>query len=99
MQNLRLLVGSLLLVLAAGCSTEKIAGNTTDAVVFIGKTALKGVVGAGKLAAKGAAAVVRKLREPTDGYKAGTIVCLDQNDDIYAAVEEQDGDFVCPRNV
>lgn len=84
------------LVAVAACSSEKIADNTTDAVVFTGKTIVRGAVGAGKLVYKGAAAGVRALQEPTDEYPAGTIVCLAEDGRVYAAVEEVDGKSVCP---
>lgn len=89
-----LLVAAVLLT--AGCSSSKIADNTTDAVVFTGKTLVKGAVGTGKLVYKGTAAGIAELREPTDEYPAGTIVCLNADGQIYAATIEVDGKTLCP---
>ncbi len=83
-------------VVLAGCSSSKIADNTTDAVVFTGKTLVKGAVGAGKLVYKGTAAGIAELKEPTEEYPAGTIVCLNTEGQIYAATVEVDGKTVCP---
>ena len=46
------------IVVAAGlslsaCSTERVVDNTVDATGFVAKTAVKGVVGVGKLGVKG----------------------------------------------
>lgn len=78
------------------CSSEKIADNTTDAVLFTGKTIVRGAVGAGKIVYKGTAAGIRALQEPTEEYPAGTLVCLNADGQIYAAVTEVDGKNVCP---
>lgn len=93
----RVILMSALVLGGAACSTEKIADNTTDAVVFVGKTAVRGAAGAGKLAYRGAAAGVRTLRQPTEEYPAGTIVCLDDDGEIYSAAQQTvDGRTVCP---
>lgn len=49
------LVGALAAVSA--CSTEQVANNTGSTVGFVAKTAVKGTVGAGKLAVRGVKAV------------------------------------------
>ena len=80
----------------ASCSTAKIADNTTDAVVFVGKNAVKGVFGASRLVVRGAASGVQRLQRPTDGFPTGTIVCLNDAGEKYAAAVETDGKFICP---
>jgi len=40
-------------VLVSACSTEQVLKNIVDATGFVAKTAVKGPVGAGKLAVKG----------------------------------------------
>lgn len=42
----------------AGCSGEKIVDRTVDSTLWVGKTAVKGTVGAGKLAVRGAGRVL-----------------------------------------
>lgn len=44
------------------CSTEQVVDNTVGATGFVAKTAVKGTIGAGKLAVKG----VRKATEDDD---------------------------------
>lgn len=84
-------------VALSGCSSEKVFDNTTDAVVFVGSTAVKGVYGASRLVVRGAAAGVRRLQRPVEEYPAGTIVCYNSSGDIYAAaIEDSEGRFVCP---
>ncbi len=85
------------LLAIAGCSREQVFDNTTDAVVFVGSTAVKGVYGASRLVVRGAAAGVRRLQRPVEDYPAGTIVCYNNSGDIYAAaIEDSEGRFVCP---
>ncbi len=50
------LVGAI--VALSACSTERVVDNTVDATGFVTKTAVKGTIGAGRLAVKGAKAVV-----------------------------------------
>lgn len=38
----------------AACSTESVVDNTVGATGFVAKTAVKGTIGAGKMAVKGA---------------------------------------------
>ncbi len=80
----------------SACSSAKIFDNTTDAVVFVGSTAVKGVYGASRLVVRGAAAGVKRLQTPSDGYPAGAIVCLNEEGVTYAEAVETDGKFVCP---
>ncbi|MHA6346405.1 hypothetical protein [Roseivivax sp. CAU 1761] len=47
----------------ANCTTEKAVDNTVDGTLFVTKTAVKGVVGAGKLAVKGTNAAVQKATD------------------------------------
>ena len=82
--------------LLSACSREKVFDNTTDAVVFVGSTAVKGVYGASRLVVRGAAAGVRRLQRPVDEYPAGTIVCYNDQGEIYSAAVEVDDKFVCP---
>lgn len=80
----------------ASCSSEKIFDNTTDAVVFVGSSAVKGVFGASRLVVRGAAAGVKRLQRPSGEYPAGTIVCMNARGETYAAAVEQDGKYLCP---
>lgn len=41
------------MVTVSACSTERVVDNTADATGFVAKTAVKGVVGVGKLGVKG----------------------------------------------
>lgn len=41
------------LAVVSACSTEQVVDNTVGATSFIAKTAVKGTVGAGRLAVKG----------------------------------------------
>jgi len=50
------LIGAVLTLSA--CSTDQVASNTGSTVGFVAKTAVKGTVGAGKLAAQGGKKVV-----------------------------------------
>lgn len=45
-------------VLLSACSAEKVVDNTVDGTLFVGRTAVKGVVGAGKLAVRGTGAAI-----------------------------------------
>lgn len=83
-------------MLGSACSRESVAENTADAVIWTGKTAVRGVYGAGKLAYRGAAAGIGKLREPKAGYPAGTVVCLNDEGEIYAAAEIRQNEAICP---
>ncbi|MEM7488317.1 MAG: hypothetical protein AAF390_04240 [Pseudomonadota bacterium] len=89
-----------ILLLAAlalpGCTAVTVADTAVDAVVFTGTTAVRGAVGAGRLVTRGAAAGVRALSEPEDGYPAGTVVCLDDTGAIYAAAVEGPDGPTCP---
>jgi len=85
------------LILGA-CSAENIADNTGDAVIFVGKTAVKGVVGVGKFAYRGGKAAVTKARSSTaerGDFPAGTAVCTNASGGYYAALENAEGQFVC----
>ena len=42
----------------SACSTEKVVDNTVDAGLFASRTAVKGVVGAGKLVVRGTGAAI-----------------------------------------
>ena len=53
------LIFSLVTVVAlAACSTEKVVDNSVDGTLFVGRAAVKGVVGVGKLAVRGTGAAV-----------------------------------------
>ena len=41
------------MITVSACSTERVVDNTVDATGFVAKTAVKGVVGVGKLGVKG----------------------------------------------
>ncbi|MCX7565205.1 hypothetical protein OS189_02455 [Sulfitobacter sp. F26169L] len=41
------------LVAASACTTEQVVDNTVSTTGFVAKTAVKGTIGAGKLAVKG----------------------------------------------
>lgn len=45
------------MVTVSACTTEQVANNTGATAGFVAKTAIKGTVGAGKLAVKGVKAV------------------------------------------
>lgn len=53
----------LAVTLLGACSAERALDNTVDASLFVGKTAVKGTVGAAKLAGKGVGSVYRKATE------------------------------------
>ncbi len=80
----------------SACSSEKVFNNTTDAVVFVGSTAVKGVFGASRLVVRGAAAGVRRLQRRVDGFPEGTVVCYNAQGEIYAAAVEIEDKLVCP---
>ena len=92
----RLLAAVAAVVLGSACSREYVAESTTDAVIWTGKTAVRGAYGAGKLAYRGAAAGVSRLSEPKAGYPAGTVVCLDDDGEIYSAAEIRQNEAICP---
>lgn len=101
MRNVSKLVLSLtmsgMLALSA-CSTESIADNTGDAAIFVGKTAVKGVVGAGKLAVRGTKAGIAKARESVaerSDFPAGTAVCENANGGYYQALVNEAGEAYC----
>lgn len=84
--------------LLTACSSENIADNTSDAVIFVGKTAVKGAIGAGKLAVRGGKAAVAKARASTaqkGDFPAGTAVCTNASGGYYKALETESGQFVC----
>ncbi|MEJ6404407.1 hypothetical protein [Yoonia sp. 2307UL14-13] len=91
-----MLIAAAGLILLASCSREKIFDNTTDAVVFVGSTAVKGVFGASRLVVRGAAAGAKRLQRQEGPYPPGTIVCFDDQGALYAAAVETEGKFVCP---
>ncbi len=49
--------------LLGACSTSQAIDNTVDGVGYVGKTAVKATVGAGKLAYRGASAATRAATE------------------------------------
>jgi len=80
------------------CSTENIADNTSDAVIFVGKTAVKGVVGAGKLAVRGGKAAITKAQESDakrGDFPPGTAVCTNASGGYYEALENEAGERFC----
>ncbi|MBT0959331.1 hypothetical protein IV417_18225 [Alphaproteobacteria bacterium KMM 3653] len=91
-----MLIAALAMGPIAACSSEKIFDNTTDSVVFVGKTAAKGAYGASRLVVRGAAAGVKRLQRPADGYEAGEIVCLNTSGQTYAAAVLEGDKYVCP---
>ncbi|MEQ6250609.1 hypothetical protein ABMC89_17090 [Sulfitobacter sp. HNIBRBA3233] len=58
--KISLLAGAVALVSA--CSTEQVVDTGFDTGAFVGRTAVKGAVGAGKLAYRGTAAAVRRAQ-------------------------------------
>ena len=84
------------ITLIAGCSASGIMGNTTDAAVFVTTTAVRGVIGAGQLAVRGAVYGARQLQEDTGQFPAGTIVCLDAQGEPDAAAVITGNETVCP---
>ena len=91
---------ALLLIVAlpvTGCGTAAVVGTAGGAVVGAGSTVVRGAVGAGRLTAQGVSAGVRQLSEPSGGFPAGTVVCLDDAGTAYAAATiDPDGRTVCP---
>lgn len=47
----------------SACSTERVVDNTVDGTLFVGRTAVKGVVGAGKLAVRGTGAAINAITD------------------------------------
>lgn len=80
----------------SACSTAQVVDNTGEAITFIGTTAVRGVVGAGRLAVRGTRAGIGRLQEAQDGRPAGTLVCLNNAGDVYATATEENGETVCP---
>lgn len=64
MQTRKIMIAAFLLAAVAlpACSTEQVVDNTFGATGFVAKTAVKGTIGAGKLAVKG----VRRATEPAE---------------------------------
>lgn len=46
------------IALLSACSTEKVVDRSVDSALFVGRTAVKGTVGAGKLVVRGAGAAI-----------------------------------------
>ena len=42
----------------SACTAERVVDNTVDSTLFVGRTAVKGVVGAGKLVVRGTGAAI-----------------------------------------
>ena len=85
-------------VIAGACSRQNIVDNTFDAGVFVGKTAVKGAVGAGKLAVRGTKAAIQAARESNaakSDFPSGTAVCENASGGYYAALINDDGDLYC----
>lgn len=97
-RNIRAIAAVGLALALGACSSEKIADNTTDAVVFTGKTVAKGAVGAGKLAVRGGKAAynsVQDARANASDFPPGTRVCAVPGG--YApAPQRGDGTYFCP---
>ena len=49
------------MIALSACTTEKVVDNTVDGTLFVGRTAVKGVVGAGKLAVRGTGAAINAV--------------------------------------
>ena len=45
-------------VLLSACSAEKVVDRSVDSALFVGRTAVKGTVGAGKLVVRGTGAAI-----------------------------------------
>jgi len=45
-------------VLLSACSTEKVVDTSVDSALFVGRAAVKGTVGAGKLVVRGTGAAI-----------------------------------------
>lgn len=52
MKTRKMMIAAFVVALSA-CSTEQVVDNTVGATGFVAKTAVKGTIGAGKLAVKG----------------------------------------------
>lgn len=92
----QLAAAALSVMALSACTTEQVVQNSGDAVVFVGSTAVRAAVGAGRLAARGAAAGVRQIREATADYPAGTLVCVDDAGVVYAEAVIRDNMATCP---
>ncbi|MEM7645065.1 MAG: hypothetical protein AAF366_21515 [Pseudomonadota bacterium] len=79
-----------------GCAAVTVAGAATGAAATVGTTAVRGAVGAGRLVVGGTARGVRALTSSENGFEAGTLVCLDEDGEPYAAAIEQNGQTICP---
>lgn len=78
------------------CSGEQIADNTVDATVFVGKTAVKSAVGAGKLAVKGGQAANKSIKARNSKFPAGSAICIDADGRQYLAPKTDAGISYCP---
>lgn len=85
-------------VALTACSAENIADNTADVTIFLGKTAAKAAVEAGKLVFKGGKLAVQAARDSTAGptdFPPGTVICQNAQGGYYEALEATDGSFYC----
>lgn len=76
----------------AGCSAVQVAG----AAVSVGTTAVRGVVGAGRLVVRGTSAGLGRLTEAEGDLPAGALVCFDDAGDVYASPSQRNGEAYCP---
>ncbi|MFG5381581.1 hypothetical protein [Yoonia sp. R2-816] len=54
-------LAAIAMIALSACSTEKVVDNTVDGTLFVGRAAVKGVVGAGKLAVRGTGAAINSM--------------------------------------
>ena len=78
-----------------GCTTRQVVENTGDLVVGTTKIAVRGAVGAGRLAGRGTVAGVRRLNEARPGYDAGEAVCVNAAGEIVGRMRDLDGQPTC----
>ena len=60
--NVKIGLIAVTVTLLSACSTEQVVDNTFETGAFVGRTAVKGAVGASKIAYKGTSAAVTKAR-------------------------------------
>ncbi|MEM1373937.1 MAG: hypothetical protein AAGF78_06105 [Pseudomonadota bacterium] len=82
----------------AGCSSEAVLDNTVETAAFVGRTAVKGTVAAGKLVYRGGEAAVEAARASTaarSSFEAGTLVCRNADGGYYEALITEAGEAAC----
>lgn len=96
--KLSLVAAAVLALGVQGCTTEQVVDNTLETGAFVGRTVVKGAVGAGKLAYRGGKAAVAKARASQaerGDFPPGTAVCQNAAGGYYKALETEDGALTC----